>query len=161
MSRHNPRTILGVFLILAFTTFTLAGSAFAQTESTLYNFTGGSDGGAPYGGRLIFDPSGNLYGIAIFGGINDNGVIYELSPAAGGGWTQTVLYSFLGGSDGSNPEVRWFSIRWEIFTAGRTTAVRMGRAQFSNYRQSPVAAGRRKFSTILLAALTEPMPMGV
>ena len=80
MSRHNPRTILGVFLILAFTTFTLAGSAFAQTESTLYNFTGGSDGGAPYGGRLIFDPSGNLYGIAIFGGINDNGVTTNYRP---------------------------------------------------------------------------------
>lgn len=104
MSRLNPRTILSVFFALAFITFTLAGSAFGQTESTIYNFTGGSDGGTPYGGRLIFDPSGNLYGIAIFGGINNNGVVYELSPAAGGGWTQTVLYSFLGGSDGSNPE---------------------------------------------------------
>jgi len=104
MSPHNSRTILGILFALAFMASTLAGSALAQTESTLYNFTGGSDGGTLYGGRLIFDPSGNLYGIAIFGGINKNGVVYELSPAAGGGWTQTVLYSFLGGSDGSNPE---------------------------------------------------------
>jgi uncharacterized repeat protein (TIGR03803 family) len=104
--QRNPSIFLSAFLVfaLAVTIPALNVSAFSQTENTLYNFTGGSDGGTPYGGRLIFDPSGNLYGIAIFGGINDNGVIYELSPAAGGGWTQTVLYSFLGGSDGSNPE---------------------------------------------------------
>ena len=30
-------------------------------ETTLYSFTGGSDGGVPYGG-LILDSSGNLYG---------------------------------------------------------------------------------------------------
>ena len=89
--------------LLAFTVASLSASAFSQTESTLYNFTGGSDGGRPYG-RLIFDQSGNLYGTTISGGINNNGVVYELSPTAGGGWTQTVLYSFLGGSDGSGPE---------------------------------------------------------
>jgi len=99
----RPKIFLSVFLSLALTVASLSASACGQTESTLYNFTGGSDGGRPYG-RLIFDQSGNLYGTAISGGINNNGVVYELSPAVSGGWTQTVLYSFLGGSDGSAPE---------------------------------------------------------
>jgi hypothetical protein len=36
------------------------------------------------------------------GGANGNGVVYMLSPA-GSGWTQTVLYTFQGQSDGQNP----------------------------------------------------------
>ena len=60
----------------------------------LYNFTGYADGSNPYGGRLIFDQAGNLYGTAVNGGggvctgrPDGCGVVYKLTPS-GGGWTQ-------------------------------------------------------------------------
>jgi uncharacterized repeat protein (TIGR03803 family) len=76
------------------------------TESVLYTFTGGSDGGSPVAG-LIFDQAGNLYGTTEFGG-NLNcqygcGVVFELTPDSDGSWTESVLYSFTGGTDGSQP----------------------------------------------------------
>jgi uncharacterized repeat protein (TIGR03803 family) len=71
----------------------------------LYNFTGGSDGSQPYAG-LIFDSTGNLYGTTYRGGTSNAGVVYRLRPPAqqGGTWTETVLYSFAGGSDGMGPQ---------------------------------------------------------
>jgi uncharacterized repeat protein (TIGR03803 family) len=61
---------------------------------------------------LIFDAVGNLYGTTRFGGnISSSctyslgcGLVFEVSPPGGGGaWTETVLYTFTGGSDGSIP----------------------------------------------------------
>jgi uncharacterized repeat protein (TIGR03803 family) len=69
----------------------------AQTFTTLYNFTGGSDGAWPYAG-VIQGPSGNLYGTT-FGRGSGYGVVYELNTAG----TETVRYSFTGGLDGSEP----------------------------------------------------------
>jgi len=106
MHRENSRSLMGRFLAFAFTTFLLSVSAFGQTESVVYTFTEGPDGGRPLA-NLISDAAGNLYGTTIAGGIvNTNGgdgVVYELSPATGGGWTESVLYTFLGGSDGEVP----------------------------------------------------------
>ncbi len=68
------------------------------TETVLHSFTGGSDGGGPAAG-LIADSSGNLYGTTGGGGASNAGVVFKLSP----GGTETVLYSFKGGSDGSGP----------------------------------------------------------
>jgi uncharacterized repeat protein (TIGR03803 family) len=75
------------------------------TESVLYNFTGGADGAAPNSGRLIFDAAGNLYGTtAVRGGKCENcGTVFKLTPNSDGSWTESVLHSFLGGSDGSEP----------------------------------------------------------
>ncbi len=73
-------------------------------ESVLYAFTGGSDGGGPSGG-LIRDKNGNLYGETGGGGINCGdapsgcGVVFKLAPDG----TETVLYTFQGGSDGELP----------------------------------------------------------
>jgi uncharacterized repeat protein (TIGR03803 family) len=83
----------------------LSASAFGQTESVLYTFTDGPDGGGPFG-ELIFDSAGNLYGTTNAGGISNNGgygVVFELSPATGGGWTESPLYAFQGGNDGRGP----------------------------------------------------------
>jgi uncharacterized repeat protein (TIGR03803 family) len=81
------------------------------TENVLYNFTGSADGGQPSAG-LIFDASGNLYGTTNFGGsANCNlgcGTVFELAPGSGG-WTETVLYTFTGGSDGREPYARLLS----------------------------------------------------
>jgi len=79
-------------------------------ETVLYSFTGGADGGNPRG-SVIFDSVGNLYGTTMFGGAIDCaysrgyvgcGAVFELSPVEAG-WTETVLYSFQGGTDGVNP----------------------------------------------------------
>ena len=70
----------------------------------LYKFTGSPDGRSP-NGQLIADHAGNLYGTTEFGGTADSGVVFELSPpnGKGGKWTETILYRFTGGSDGSAP----------------------------------------------------------
>jgi len=72
------------------------------TQTVLYSFTGKADGANPYYADVIFDKAGNLYGTTIGGGANHEGVVFELTPT-GGGWTETVLYSFAGGTDGANP----------------------------------------------------------
>lgn len=72
------------------------------TETVLHRFSGGSDGGAPGFGDLIFDQAGNIYGTTSAGGAYGYGTIFKLTPS-GGSWTETVLYSFTGGSDGSQP----------------------------------------------------------
>jgi len=69
-------------------------------ETVLHNFTG-PDGAYPYSG-LIFDHAGNLYGTTGYGGANDMGTVFELSPN-GPGWTLTTLYDFQGTTDGSSP----------------------------------------------------------
>ena len=70
-------------------------------ETPLYKFSGGADGSNPYGGALVFDQAGNVYGTTYAGGTG-SGVVYKLTPA-GSGWTESVLYTFAGGSDGASP----------------------------------------------------------
>jgi uncharacterized repeat protein (TIGR03803 family) len=81
---------------------TLCHTAYCPwTERPLYKFSGGSDGSNPYGGALVFDQAGNVYGTT-YGGGTGSGVVYKLTPA-GSGWTESVLYTFMGGSDGASP----------------------------------------------------------
>ncbi len=70
-------------------------SAQAQTESVLYNFTGGSDGSYP-NTNLTPDGAGNYYGTTRFGGLG-YGTVFELSPNGNGGWSETTLYAFTSG----------------------------------------------------------------
>jgi len=76
----------------------------AWTENTLYSFTGGNDGGTPFG-ALSLDAQGNVYGSTIYGGASNSGTVFELiRPATtGAAWTEIVLYSFAGLTDGGNP----------------------------------------------------------
>lgn len=65
------------------------------TETVLYSFTGGSDGGAPYAG-VIIDASGNLYGTTPrYGDMNCNygegcGTVFKVASDG----TETTLYTF-------------------------------------------------------------------
>ena len=88
------------------TVFVLSPSGQGWTESVIYSFTSGADGGQPYNG-VTLDAQGNLYGTAVTGGAGQAceggcGVVYKLTKN-GGTWTQSVLYSFTGGNDGSGP----------------------------------------------------------
>jgi uncharacterized repeat protein (TIGR03803 family) len=65
------------------------------TKTTLYSFSGGSDGSSPYNG-LTADGAGNFYGTTNTGGTANAGTIYKLSPPANGGtWTLTTLHEFV------------------------------------------------------------------
>lgn len=84
------------------------GNVFKMSQSsgrwqltTLYSFQDQPDGASPYGG-VVFDKSGNLYGTTYYAGANDVGTVYELTNK-NGTWTEAVLYSFKGGSDGDSP----------------------------------------------------------
>jgi hypothetical protein len=51
--------------------------------------------------NLIFDAQENLYGTGR--GAYRYGDVFELSPNSGGSWTETVICSFTGGTDGIDP----------------------------------------------------------
>jgi uncharacterized repeat protein (TIGR03803 family) len=78
------------------TVFELAAGG---TETVLYAFSGGSDGAFPVAG-LLADKAGNFYGTTETGGSANRGTVFKLAP----GGTETVLYSFQGGSDGEYPD---------------------------------------------------------
>ena len=80
------------------------------TATVIYNFAAFNSGDAafPVSGPSMND-RGSLYGTTEHGGGSANcengcGTVYELSPTSGGGWTETVLHSFSGKPDGSNPQ---------------------------------------------------------
>lgn len=80
--------------------YELSPSNGGWNEMVLHSFMGGNDGGFPDSG-VILDSAGNLYGTTQAGG-ETYGVVYKLTHS-GSGWTETVLYRFTDGSDGSSP----------------------------------------------------------
>jgi uncharacterized repeat protein (TIGR03803 family) len=80
--------------------------ASSQTETVVHAFqsTEKYDGFSP-NAPLIADAKGNLYGTTATGGEHGWGIVFKLAPpsAPGGTWTENVLYSFTGGSDGGFP----------------------------------------------------------
>jgi uncharacterized repeat protein (TIGR03803 family) len=101
-SPHGPGTV--------FELSPPATSGGAWTEQVIHSFrsTSSTDGVNPQAG-LIFDDNGNLYGTTQWGGDHgdvyaDGGTVFEMLPAAGGTWTEKVLYSFgATPTDGENP----------------------------------------------------------
>ncbi|MGC2110696.1 MAG: choice-of-anchor tandem repeat GloVer-containing protein [Candidatus Korobacteraceae bacterium] len=59
--------------------FKLTRSTNGWTLTTLHDFTGGNDGGDPFGDVLI-DANGNLYGTTAYGGSYSEGVVWEITP---------------------------------------------------------------------------------
>ncbi len=65
----------------------------------MHRFAGApNDGANPYAG-LIRDHAGNFYGTTYAGGTADLGTVFKIDTTG----TETVLYSFQGGTDGSHP----------------------------------------------------------
>jgi uncharacterized repeat protein (TIGR03803 family) len=92
---------------IALTILSITASGWAS-EKVLFTFNS-TDGKAPQA-PLVTDASGNLYGATNQGGISESscnegtcGVVFKLTPNSHGGWTESVLYKFKGGKDGSNP----------------------------------------------------------
>ncbi|MGD0189830.1 MAG: choice-of-anchor tandem repeat GloVer-containing protein [Rhizomicrobium sp.] len=89
--------------VAALVVIAVAGPSQAANVRVLYAFQGGGDGAGPMHG-VIGDKEGNLYGTTSEGGGSGCGgsgcgTLFKLAP----GGTETVLYAFQGGSDGSSP----------------------------------------------------------
>ncbi|MFY9645843.1 MAG: choice-of-anchor tandem repeat GloVer-containing protein [Terriglobales bacterium] len=95
------REILTLALLSTLLILALAARPALAQETVLYNFTNTPDGATP-NSRLTSDAAGNLYGTTEYGGLG-YGTVFELSPDEGGGYTETVLYTFTGAPDGANP----------------------------------------------------------
>ncbi len=80
--------------------FELTQTLGTWTETVLYSFTGGDDGGGPLG-PVTLDGAGNLYGTTGGAGAFGDGVVFELT-ASSLGWTESVVYAFQG-ADGLQP----------------------------------------------------------
>jgi len=105
------------------------GSLLMDESGNLYgtNTTGGQNGGGtvfeltPDSGQWVLsvlsndfdnppgptsgvamDASGNVYGVSMYDGAFNFGMVYKLTHS-GGGWTMTDLHDFTGGSDGALP----------------------------------------------------------
>src|SRR5277367_2148198 len=107
--RVAMKHLASVITMIALVLFVGTACAAAAQESVIYSFGQYADGRYP-ASAMISDASGNLYGTAVQGGLpgepyfNTNGTVYELSRAAGGTWTETVLYNFgTVARDGANP----------------------------------------------------------
>jgi uncharacterized repeat protein (TIGR03803 family) len=78
------------------------------TETVVHSFAAAIDAAFPDAGVVIGN-GGVLYGTGAYGGTGSCpggcGAVFSLAPptSPGGAWTETVLYSFRGGSDGSGP----------------------------------------------------------
>jgi uncharacterized repeat protein (TIGR03803 family) len=92
-------TSLGGATNLSGTIFRLTPQGSSWQLNTIYTFPF-LDGNAPSTG-LVGDGNGNLFGTAA-GGAYDEGSVFEMSPASGGGWTESLIYSFNGYSAGQS-----------------------------------------------------------
>jgi hypothetical protein len=106
-SYFGTTTIGGPGAVFQLTPPSIEGESW--TETTLYTFTGGTDGGQPT--ALVYKGDA-IYGVTEFGGNvggycgNDGcGTVFRLSPPAGGlPWVLETLYRFKGGADGKLPQ---------------------------------------------------------
>ena len=86
------------------------------TPTVIHTFAGGPKDGTSALGTPVLDKAGNLYGTTQYGGSNNYGTVYKLRPITKGKnkgkWTESILYSFKGGTDGNGP---WGGV---VFDAG-------------------------------------------
>jgi len=99
------RSRLASILAIIMLTFVVTATSPAQTLKVLHNFGVTPGDGNVTSSPLLKDATGNLYGMTSSGGAHDFGTVYRLSPTSTGDFTETILYSFKGGSgDGALPQ---------------------------------------------------------
>jgi uncharacterized repeat protein (TIGR03803 family) len=82
--------------------YQLSPSISGAWHYTVLHAFDGTDGATPVA-AVTFDTAGNLYGTTTAGGAHNLGTVFKLSPLTGGGWQESILHSFTGGADGSDP----------------------------------------------------------
>ena len=127
--------------------------------TVLHAFTGNTgDGGQPGYGNVTFDHAGNMYGTTTLNGTADCGVVWKLMPA-NGGWTESVLYNFTGGTDGCNPESGViFDAAGNLY--GTTTFTLQHQGNGAIYQLVPSNGGWVENTLVLLNATTGIHPVG-
>ena len=86
----------------------------AGAATTLYAFTGGSDGASPT--ALTQATDGNFYGATTTGGTGGYGTLFRLSP----GGALTTLYTFTGKTDGATPNAPTAASDGNVYGTTRT-----------------------------------------
>jgi uncharacterized repeat protein (TIGR03803 family) len=133
----------------------------AWTETTLFSFAGGKDGGTPLG-SLVADASGALYGTTQNGGAGGFGVVFRLTPGKNGSWTDRVLHHFRGSRDGGAPVAGLV-----MDEAGTLYGSTPGYGMYDfgvAFALSPIDAGAKRWKETVLHAFTNggdgSYPMG-
>ena len=158
--RQHWRKLSALAALLAVSAQHGSGQTSGLHLTTIYSFTGGSDGASP--NSLLITKNGPIYGTAISGGTGLGGTVFELNrpSVAGGSWTETTLYSFKGVPDGYAPTPGLTIAATVTYTALPARAgpifpkippvrvTSMGAEPFSGLlRRSREARGKRAFYT--------------
>jgi uncharacterized repeat protein (TIGR03803 family) len=135
------------------TVFKLAFNSSSNTwmKSTVHSFTGDGDGVGPLGG-LAIDAQGNLYGTTYFGGdvICGCGIVFELTPSSSGLWTESILHTFTGPSDGGNPQgTLIFDSKGNLYGTSSGGQLAPGVAQFGTVFELAPTSGNGWNYTVL------------
>jgi uncharacterized repeat protein (TIGR03803 family) len=129
----------------------------AISQSVLWSFAGGPDDGANPVAGLIADKWGNLYGTTAFGGPNEVGTVFELSPPVGEQtqWSEHVLWSFdATADDGINPVAALTADKWgnlySTTSAGGAGGICSGFGCGTVFELSPPAGQSTRWNESLL-----------
>jgi uncharacterized repeat protein (TIGR03803 family) len=92
-----------------------------KSESTVYTFTGGSDGSSPLG--TLSYQSGTLFGASYRGGSYGYGTVFGLNLKTG---TETAYYSFSGGADGGHPVTPVLDLKGVLYATATSESLASG-----------------------------------
>jgi hypothetical protein len=145
-----------------------AGAAAAPKDKILYPFPVWPSQIGTYGGPLVADQAGNLYGTSDSAGTNTCpdgpcGAVVEYSPPVGGSgaWQSHVLYSFTGGADGDYPIghvlIDPTGALIGVANSGGVETQQDPIGQGTVWRLSPPVNGTRTFSVLYAFQLTDPI----
>ena len=93
---------MSITLALTVIGLALVAKAAAENEMVIHDFIALPQGANPQP-NLIADAAGDLYGTTAAGGAYGLGTVFMLVPDPDSTWKESVLYSFMGGSDGAYP----------------------------------------------------------
>ena len=125
------------------------GSNGTWTESVLYRFLGSTDVAQP-GFGVVMDSAGNLYGAGGGGCIEEcNGTIFKLAPGSNGTWTESILYTFMGGTDGGFPEGIVLNGAGDLFGTSISGGTSLGCDCGTIFELSPPQSGTTWEKTVL------------